>query len=214
MANKKPVKKVGKKIVKKTIKKNVKINPKKAVGKKTVSKKAVAKKVAPKKVVAKKVVSKKQISKKVVAKKPTTKNLTTKAKASKKSSLKTVGSKSQSKMIAKPTQVKTISAPVIDYTKAITPLGERLVVKVVSAERVTAGGLIIPESVSDSTGFLKATVLAVGNGAKNKKGHLKPLDVKTGDVVLFSKYSGTAVQFNSEDLQIIKESDVMGIVQN
>jgi chaperonin GroES len=102
----------------------------------------------------------------------------------------------------------------IDYSKAITPLADRLVVRLENAERVTAGGLIIPDSVSQAVGFLKAKVLAVGVGAKNKKGALRPLDVKKGDTVLFSQHAGTKVQFNSEELQIIKESDVMGIVQN
>ncbi|MBC7742161.1 MAG: co-chaperone GroES [Bdellovibrionaceae bacterium] len=101
----------------------------------------------------------------------------------------------------------------VDYSKAITPLGDRLVVRVSAGERVTAGGLIIPESASQAAGFLKAIVLAVGNGATNKKGLLRPLDVKKGDTVLFAEHAGTKVSFNSEELQIVHESDVMGIVQ-
>lgn len=100
----------------------------------------------------------------------------------------------------------------IDYSKVITPLGDRLVVRVLNTERVTSGGLIIPDSASLATGYLKATVLAVGVGAKSKKGHLRPLDVKVGDMVLFSEHAGTKVSFNLEDLQIIHESDVMGVV--
>jgi chaperonin GroES len=115
----------------------------------------------------------------------------------------------KTKPTSKPAPVKSI-----DYSKAITPLGERLVVRLVMKETLTAGGLIIPDTVSQATGFLKAKVLAIGSGTKNKKGYVKPMDVQVGDTVLFSQHSGTKVQFNSEELQIIKESDVMGIVQN
>lgn len=101
----------------------------------------------------------------------------------------------------------------VDYSKAITPLGDRLVVRVSAGERVTAGGLIIPDTVSEATGFLKATVLAIGRGVQNKKGFIKTMDVQVGDSVLFSQYSGTKVNFNAEELQIIHETDVMGIVQ-
>lgn len=101
----------------------------------------------------------------------------------------------------------------VDYSKAITPLGDRLVVRIVQNEKVTAGGLIIPDTVSEAAGFLKATVLAVGRGSQNKKGFIKTMDVQIGDDVLFSQYAGTKVKFNSEDLQIIHETDVMGIVQ-
>ncbi|MGZ3691051.1 MAG: GroES family chaperonin [Pseudobdellovibrio sp.] len=102
----------------------------------------------------------------------------------------------------------------IDYAKAITPLLDRLVVKVLNTEKVTAGGIIIPNTASVATGYLKAEVLAVGTGIKSKKGYLKPLDVQVGDHVLFSEYASTKVQFNSEDLHIIHESDVMGILQD
>ncbi len=154
--------------------------------KKVAAKKAVPKKAAPKK----KVVVKKATPKKASPKKVTTKNI----------------------LQLKP--VKLQAPKNVDYSKAITPLADRLVVRVVDGtERVTSGGIIIPSSVSQATGFLKAEVLAVGNGAANKKGHVRPLDVKKGDTVLFAEHAGTKVQFNSEDLQIIHETDVMGIVQ-
>lgn len=101
----------------------------------------------------------------------------------------------------------------IDYSKAITPLADRMVIRVVQAEKITSGGIIIPDTVATVAGHLEGEVLAVGHGAKNKKGQIKPLDVQVGDFVLFSEYSGMKVEFNSEELQIIKESDVMGIVQ-
>lgn len=112
-------------------------------------------------------------------------------------------------------KVKSNPISKVDYSKAITPLGDRLVVKVTNSEKITAGGIIIPDSASSpATGYLKAKVLAVGHGGKSKKGYQKPLDVQVGDFVLFTEHSGTNVTFNSEELQIIHESDVMGIVEN
>jgi chaperonin GroES len=102
----------------------------------------------------------------------------------------------------------------IDYGKAVTPLLDRLVVKVLTGERITAGGLIISETASMATGYLKAKVLAIGTGIKTKKGSLRPLDVQVGDTVLFSSYAGIKVEFNSEELEIIHETDVMGVVQD
>ncbi len=118
------------------------------------------------------------------------------------------------KAIALKTPVKLSPPKNVDYSKAITPLGDRLVIRVTQGERVTAGGLIIPDTVSQATGFLKATVLAVGRGTVSKKGSLKPMDVKIGDSVLFSQHAGMKIKFNAEDLQIIQETDVMGVVQN
>jgi len=168
--------------------------------------------------------------KKKVIKKPAKKQV---KKAAKKQVQKPVAKKLTAKKSAKKTTKKTpIKAPVkkvqaqqtkpakpvpkinVDYSKAITPLGDRLVVKVVNSEKTTPGGLIIPDTASSiATGYLKAVVLAVGSGGKSKKGHLQPLDVKVGDTVLFSEHSGTKVLFNAEDLQIIHETDVMGVVQ-
>ena len=170
---------------------------KKAAAKKTTAKKATAKKAkpAPKKAVAKKAVKAKPEKKSAAPKKTTAR----KAPMVKTSPVKAMKSSAPAKKV--------------DYSKAITPLGDRLVVRVVNNERITAGGLIIPDTVSDAVGFLKATVLAVGRGTQNKKGFIKTMDVQVGDSVLFSQYAGTKVQFNSEDLQIIHETDVMGIVQ-
>lgn len=167
-------------------------------------------KKAKKIVKAKKPAAKKAVKK--VAKKPVKKAAPAKkVKAKTKIKAKPAAKAKTKPQAQKPVVTKKVN---VDYSKAITPLGERLVVRVESAETVTAGGLIIPDSVNQATGFLKAKVLAVGSGPKNKKGYTKPMDVKAGDFVLFSQYSGTKVQFNSEELQIIKESDVMGVVQN
>lgn len=173
----------------------------KKVTKKAIKKTAVIKatKVAVKPVARKKIKKSqpKKSAKKVVAKK-TTKKVVTSAK------------------VAQTIKAKKPALKVdIDYSKAITPLGDRLVVRVEMSEKVTPGGIIIPDSASSiASGHLKARVLAVGFGGKSKKGHLQPLDVKIGDLVLFSEHSGTKVTFNSEELQIIHESDVMGVVQN
>lgn len=208
-------------------KKKMKTPAKKTAVKKPAAKKVVAKKVVAKKAAAKKVAAKKAAPKKVVMKKASAKKST----ASKKSMpTKTVNPAQKNKtnksdkistqvksasLVATKKAVSTVVPPKnVDYSKAITPLGDRLVIKLESRERVTAGGLIIPETVSQATGFLRAKVLAVGHGAFSKKGHLKPMDVKKGDTILFSQHAGMKIQFNSEDLQIIKETDVMGVVPN
>jgi len=164
--------------------------------------------VKKKKIIAKKVIAKKVIAKKIIAKKPVAKP----TKKTMKNPVKKTSANKVKTQVVKP--IKLTSVPNIDYSKAITPLGDRLVVKVVNSERITQGGLIIPDSAASvATGYLKAKVLAVGTGGKSKKGNLQPLDVKIGDTVLFSEHSGTKVLFNSEDLQIIHETDVMGVVQ-
>lgn len=140
--------------------------------------------------------------------------------------------KTKKKLVKKPVK-KTIRKPVvkvakksakaiqqkplkIDYSKAVTPLGQRLVVRLLQEEQVTAGGIIIPSSVKTQTGYLKAAVLAIGTGLKTKKGHLKPLDVQVGDTILFQGYASVKVEFKStlgtEELHILNESDVLGIV--
>ncbi|MFZ3230846.1 MAG: co-chaperone GroES [Pseudobdellovibrio sp.] len=168
---------------------------------------------------AKKKQAKKAI--KTVAKKPAKKAVKkVTAKVAKKPAKKVIAKKSVAKKViakkaAPSAVVKSAKATVknIDYSKAITPLADRLVIRVVQGEKVTAGGIIIPDMVHSATGHLKGEVLAAGNGAKNKKGAIRPLDVKIGDQILFSEHAGTKVIFNSEELQIIHESDVMGIVQ-
>lgn len=168
--------------------------------------------------------SKKKSKKAQPTKKPAKKSTAKKIKKAVKPKVKAkVSAKAKSKVKPKAkikVAVKNKTRPVVkaskkavDYSQAITPLGDRLVVRVLANERVTAGGLIIPETVSEAVGFLKATVLAVGRGTQNKKGFIKTMDVQVGDAVLFSQHSGTKVKFNAEDLQIIHETDVMGIVQ-
>ena len=90
------------------------------------------------------------------------------------------------------------------------PLHDRVVVKRIDAEEKTAGGIIIPDSAKEKP--MEGKVVAVGPGARNEKGDLIALDVKAGDTVLFGKWSGTEVKIDGEDLLIMKESDIMGIV--
>lgn len=101
----------------------------------------------------------------------------------------------------------------IDYAKVVTPLGDRLVVRLVVAERMTPGGLYIPDTVSDVQGHLKGEVLAAGSGARNKKGNKRPLDVIVGDKIYFNEYSATKINFGLEELHIVKETDVLGVVK-
>lgn len=204
MASKKKTKMVKK--VKKTSGKKAK--PAKGL-KKKIAPKAVSKKTkaAPKKKIAKKVI-------KAVKKVKTAKGVAKAKPASKKTVVKAPVKAIKKTAIAKTPVVKMQNAPKVDYSKAITPLGDRLVVRVLSAERVTAGGIIIPDSAVTETGFIKAKVLAAGSGAKSKKGLLQPLDVQVGDTVLFNSYAGSKINFNSEELQIIHETDVMGVVQD
>ena len=90
------------------------------------------------------------------------------------------------------------------------PLHDRVVVKRSEEEQKTKGGIIIPDTAQEKP--MQGEVLAVGPGARNDKGELTPMGVATGDRVLFGKWSGTEVKLDGEDLLIMKESDLMGIV--
>lgn len=90
------------------------------------------------------------------------------------------------------------------------PLHDRVVVRRLNGEEKTAGGIIIPETAKEKP--QEGEVVAVGPGARNEQGQIVALDVKKGDKVLFGKWSGTEVKLNGEELLIMKESDIMGIV--
>jgi chaperonin GroES len=90
------------------------------------------------------------------------------------------------------------------------PLHDRVLVRRVEAEEKTAGGIIIPDSAKEKP--QEGEVVAVGSGTKAEDGKVTPLDVKAGDRILFGKWSGTEVKLNGEDLLIMKESDILGIV--
>ncbi|XWN34436.1 MAG: co-chaperone GroES [Devosia sp.] len=91
------------------------------------------------------------------------------------------------------------------------PLHDRVVVRRIESEEKTAGGIIIPDTAKEKP--QEGEVVAVGPGARNEQGQITPLDVKAGDRVLFGKWSGTEVKIDGEDLLIMKESDIMGIVE-
>jgi chaperonin GroES len=91
------------------------------------------------------------------------------------------------------------------------PLHDRVLVRRVTAEEKTVGGIIIPDTAKEKP--QEGEVIAVGSGTLNDKGELRPLDVKTGDRILFGKWSGTEVKLNGEELLIMKETDIMGILE-
>ena len=92
------------------------------------------------------------------------------------------------------------------------PLHDRVLVRRVNAEEKTAGGIIIPDTAKEKP--QEGEVIAVGAGTLNEKGELRPLDVKAGDRILFGKWSGTEVKLSNEELLIMKESDIMGILED
>src|SRR4051794_18715749 len=91
------------------------------------------------------------------------------------------------------------------------PLHDRVVVRRLTAEEKTKGGILIPDTAKEKP--MEGEVVAVGPGARNEQGQLVALDVQEGDRILFGKWSGTEVKINGEELLIMKESDIMGIVE-
>ena len=91
------------------------------------------------------------------------------------------------------------------------PLHDRVVVRRIDAEEKSAGGIIIPDTAKEKP--QQGEVIAVGSGARDEHGKLTPLDVKAGDTVLFGKWSGTEVKIDGEELLIMKESDIMGVLE-
>jgi chaperonin GroES len=90
------------------------------------------------------------------------------------------------------------------------PLHDRILVRRIEADEKTAGGIIIPDTAKEKP--QEGEVIAVGPGGRDDAGKLVPLDVKVGDRILFGKWSGTEIKLNDEDLLIMKESDVMGVI--
>ena len=92
----------------------------------------------------------------------------------------------------------------------LKPLGDRLIVRAVEEEETTASGIVLPDTAKEKP--QKGEVLAVGDGARDDDGERIPLDVATGDVVLYSKYGGTEVKVDGDDLLVLRESDVLAKV--
>ena len=90
------------------------------------------------------------------------------------------------------------------------PLHDRVLVRRVTADEKSAGGIIIPDTAKEKP--QEGAIVSDGTGTVNDKGEVRPLDVKAGDRILFGKWSGTEVKLNGEDLLIMKESDIMGVI--
>ncbi len=216
---KSPAKKIKsvKKPAGKTAKSSQKSKPVKAAVKKTAKKTAkssTSKQMAKKPVKAglKKAAGKKAASKKVAPKKTDAKKTSVKANA-KKSAPKAPAAKVSGKVAAKkPAAVTIPKAKKLDLTHFVTPLDDRLMVQVSGTERMTPGGLYIPDTVADISGNLHGVVVAVGRGHMNKKGHVLEMDVQVGDSIVFAEYSGSKIKIQNEDLIILRESEVMGVV--
>ncbi|MCB2261765.1 MAG: co-chaperone GroES [Candidatus Thiosymbion ectosymbiont of Robbea hypermnestra] len=93
----------------------------------------------------------------------------------------------------------------------IRPLHDRIVVRRMEEERTSAGGIVIPDSATEKP--IQGEVLTVGNGKILDTGETRPLDVKVGDRVLFGKYSGTEVKLDGEELLVMREEDIMGVIE-
>ena len=93
----------------------------------------------------------------------------------------------------------------------IRPLHDRVIIKRLEEERVSAGGIVIPDSAAEKP--VQGKVIAVGKGKILEDGNVRPLDVKVGDKILFGKYSGTEVKVDGDDLVVMREEDVMAIIE-
>ena len=91
------------------------------------------------------------------------------------------------------------------------PLHDRLLVKRIDGESKTAGGIIIPDTVKEKP--MEGEVVAVGNGTRDDHGNVRPLEIKVGDIVLFAKWGGTEIKLDGIEYLVMKESDVLGIVE-
>lgn len=94
----------------------------------------------------------------------------------------------------------------------IRPLHDRVIVRRLEEERKTPGGIVIPDTAKEKP--IQGEVIAIGRGKILENGEVRPLDVKVGDKVLFGKYSGTEVRINNEELLVMREEDIMGVVES
>ena len=94
----------------------------------------------------------------------------------------------------------------------IRPLHDRVVIKRMEEERTSAGGIVIPDSATEKP--IRGEVISVGNGKLSDSGEIRALDVKAGDQVLFGKYSGTEIKIDGEDLLVMREDDIMGVLES
>jgi chaperonin GroES len=104
-----------------------------------------------------------------------------------------------------------LSVQTMENCMSFRPLHDRVLVRRIDADEKTAGGIIIPDTAKEKP--QRGEIIAAGHGARTEDGKLVPLDVKAGDEVLFGKWSGTEVKIDGEDLLIMKESDILGVVE-
>lgn len=163
--------------------------------------------------VAKKVTKKaaKKAAPKAAAKKTAKKTVKTAAKKPTPQSNKKSNVKSGTKMMTKAAAAPKSKMPSLDLSQFLSPLDDRLIVQIAIGERVTAGGLFIPDTAAVA-GNKKGLVLAVGRGHRDAKGRVRPMDVKQGDQVLFTEYAGDEIEILGQKVQILRETDVMGVV--
>lgn len=93
----------------------------------------------------------------------------------------------------------------------LTPLDDRVLIEITPRDNKTAGGIFIPDTVE--TQHTRGTVVAVGRGRRNKKGYVRPMDVKVGDEVLYAQYAGTPVTIDSKSLLLMKEEELLGVIE-
>ena len=93
---------------------------------------------------------------------------------------------------------------------SVRPLHDRVIARRLEGEEKTAGGIIIPDTAKEKP--IQAEVIAVGPGARDESGRIVPMEVRVGDIVLFTKWGGTEIKIDGEDLLVLKESDIIGIV--
>jgi chaperonin GroES len=170
--------------------------PAKKTAKPTMKAKPTAKKAAPAKA---KVAAKKSAVSKAPAKKATP------VKAIAKSAVKSTPARAATTTLEKKSESY--------FQSYLKPLDDRMVVLVGANERVTPGGLFIPDTVTDVSGNFQGKVMAIGRGHMNKKGRVQPLDVALGDKVVFSQFAGSQIDVDGNNIMIIRESDVLGIVK-
>jgi chaperonin GroES len=177
--------------------------------------KKAAKKAAPKKPVSK-TAAKKPAAKKASAQKMSSKTAAKKSAAqpAPKAAAKKVAPKkaAPAKSAAKPATKSSPKAENIKWDQFLTPLDDRLIIEISAGEKITAGGLIIPDTVTDTSGNYKGTVLIAGRGHRDEKGKLRPMDVKAGDTVLFSEFTGAKMNLMGKEVRILRETEIMGIV--
>lgn len=165
-------------------------------------------KAAPKKKIVKKL--NKKTAKKVAKKTAAKKDAKRVAKSAVRKPAKALASKSV-KLASKQSHKQTVTPALKAMQSFVTPLDDRILVQVGEAERMTAGGLYIPDTVTDVSGQIRGQVVAVGRGRLDRKGKIHPMDVKLGDQVVLNEHSGSKIRIENKDFVFVRESEVLGI---